>query len=150
MRRTIAALLVLLALPAAADAQMAPAPSQAPLEITKRESPPESKLGRLVVPPAPQSEDAVRDAERGVADLERVDRDRRALREQAPPLPRRPDLGYDVQSGFRQRSASPSALTARRHASASRAWRAKTRGSPSSSSIRSASSRPKRSSVAGV
>ena len=37
MRRTIAALLVLLALPAAADAQMAPAPSQAPLEITKRD-----------------------------------------------------------------------------------------------------------------
>src|SRR5216117_1699799 len=79
MRRTIAALLVLLALPAAADAQMAPAPGQAPLEIRKRESPPESKLGRLVVPPAPQAEDAVRDAERGVADLERVDRDRRAL-----------------------------------------------------------------------
>src|SRR2546422_6333517 len=66
MRRTIAALLVLLALPVAANAQMAPAPGQMPLEITKQESPPESKLGRLVVPPAPQSEDAVRDAERGV------------------------------------------------------------------------------------
>src|SRR2546422_3232494 len=104
MRRTIAALLVLLALPVAANAQMAPAPGQMPLEITKQESPPESKLGRLVVPPAPQSEDAVRDAERGVADLERVDRDQRALREQAPPLPRRPDLGYDVQSGIQQRN----------------------------------------------
>jgi len=104
MRRTIAALLVLLALPVAANAQMAPAPGQMPLEITKQESPPESKLGRLVVPPAPQSEDAVRDAERGVADLERVDRDRRALREQAPPLLRRPDLGYDVQSGIQQRN----------------------------------------------
>src|SRR5207244_3476016 len=69
MRRTIAALLVLLALPVAADAQMAPAPGQMRLEITKQESPPESKLGRLVVPPAPQTEDAVRDAERGVADL---------------------------------------------------------------------------------
>src|SRR5438094_8797555 len=62
MRRTIAALLVLLALPVAADAQMAPATGQAPLEIRKRESPPESKLVRLVVPPAPQSDDAVRDA----------------------------------------------------------------------------------------
>src|SRR2546428_1757029 len=103
MRRTIAALLVLLALPVAANAQMAPAPGQMPLEITKQESPPESKLGRLVVPPAPQSEDAVRDAERGVADLERVDRDQRALREQAPPLPRRPDLGDDGPSGIQQR-----------------------------------------------
>jgi hypothetical protein len=104
MRGTIAALLVLLALPVAADAQMAPAPGQMPLEIRKGESPPESKLGRPVVPPEPQSEDAVRDAERGAADLERVDRDRRALREQAPPLPRRPDLGYDVQSGIQQKN----------------------------------------------
>ena len=42
MRRTIAALLVLLALPVAANAQMAPAPGQMPLEITKQERPPES------------------------------------------------------------------------------------------------------------
>jgi len=104
MRRTIAALLVLLALPVAANAQMAPAPGQMPLEIRKRESPPESKLGRPVVPPTPQSEDAIREAERSVADLERSARDRGALREQTPQFPRRPDLGYDVQSGIQQRN----------------------------------------------
>lgn len=105
MRRTIVVgLLVLVTLPAVAGAQNAPAPGQAPLEIRKRESPRESKLERPVVPPAPQSEGAVRDAEHGAADLERVDRDRSALREQAPQLPRRPDLGYDVQSGIQQKN----------------------------------------------
>ena len=104
MRRAIVGLLVLLALLVVADAQMAPALGQMPLEIRKPESPPESKLGRPVVSPAPQSEDAVREAERGVADLERSARDRRALREQTPQFPRRPDLGYDVQSSIQQRN----------------------------------------------
>src|SRR5438034_690042 len=61
MRRAIVGLLVLLALLVVADAQMAPALGQMPLEIRKPESPPESKLGRPVVSPAPQSEDAVRE-----------------------------------------------------------------------------------------
>ena len=59
---------------------------------------------RLVVPTAPQSENAVREAERGVADLERAERDRRALREATPQSTRRPDLGYDIQSGIQQRN----------------------------------------------
>jgi hypothetical protein len=78
MRRAIAAVLVLSTLPGAA--------------------------GRPVVPPAARAEDAVRDVERGVADLERADRDRRALREQTQRVPQRPDLGYDVRSGIQQKN----------------------------------------------
>src|SRR5438034_4888665 len=104
MRRAIVGLLVLLALLVVADAQMAPALGQMPLEIRKPESPPESKLGRPVVPPAPQSEEAVREAERGVPDLKRPARDRRPLRDQPPQLPRRPHHGYELQSPIQQRN----------------------------------------------
>ena len=106
MRQILVALLVLLALPAGAAAQRAPepAPGQAPLEIRRRESPRESRLGRPVVPPSPQSEDAVREAERGVAEVERAARDQKLMREQTRQFPRRPDLGYDVQSGIQQKN----------------------------------------------
>ena len=106
MTRMVGALLVLLALPALAVAQSAPArePATLPIEIKRGEVPPESKLGRIIVRPPAQSDAAVREAEGASAELERAQRDRRLIREQTQQLPRRPDLGADVSGGIQQRN----------------------------------------------
>jgi len=44
------------------------------------------------------------EAERDAAEYERTQRGDSLVREQSRPMPRRPDLGYDVYSGIQQRS----------------------------------------------
>ena len=106
MTRTVGALLVLLALPAPGAAQSAPAPAPGalPIEIRRGEVQPESKLGRVTVPPPAQSDAAVSEAEGASAQLEQARRDRQLMKEQTHQLPRRPDLGTDVTGGIQQRN----------------------------------------------
>jgi hypothetical protein len=106
MKWMLGALLVLLALPAPAAAQGAPAraPGALPIEIKRGEVPPESKLGRITVQPPAQSDAAVSEAEGAAAALEQAQRDRQLIRDQTRQLPRRPDLGADVSGGIQQRN----------------------------------------------
>jgi|SRR5882762_6124819 hypothetical protein len=106
MRPTLRALLALVALPAVAAAQSAPAqaPGPLPVEIRRDEAPAEAKVGRITVPPAAQSPAVVNEAERAVAEFEQVQRARRFIRGEMEQPPRRPDLGYDVSSGIQQKN----------------------------------------------
>ncbi len=106
MKRTLGALLVLLALPAPVAAQSAPARERGalPIEIKRGEAQPESKLGRVTVQPPAQSDAAVGEAEGAAAQLEQARRDQQLMREQTRQLPRRPDLGDDVTGGIQQRN----------------------------------------------
>ena len=87
--------------------------------LAQQASPPSEQGGTLelrhkgppVIAPAPQSPEAVGEAERDVKDLERRQRDEQLLRETRPSPPRRPDLDYDVKSGIQQKAidrAAPS------------------------------------------
>lgn len=99
-------MLVLLALPAVAAAQSAPArePGQLPVQIRRGDVPAESKVGRLIVRPPAQDAAALREAERAPAALEQARRDERFIRSETRQLPRRPDLGYDVYGGIQQKN----------------------------------------------
>lgn len=56
--------------------------------------------------PSPDPGIAQTDAQQAMADLEVRERDAKAMREAAPRLPHRPDLGYDVVSGIQARRLS--------------------------------------------
>ena len=102
----LGALLLLLALPAVAAAQSAPArePGQLPVQIRRGETTPEAKVGRLIVRPPAQDAAALREAERAPAELEQARRDEQFIRGETRQLPRRPDLGYDVYGGIQQKN----------------------------------------------
>ncbi|HKB24292.1 MAG TPA: hypothetical protein VKG64_04485 [Methylomirabilota bacterium] len=106
MRRTAGALLVLLALPALAAAQSDPArePGRVPVEIRRGEVSPEAKVGRPIVPPPAQDPASVSEAERAAAAFELVRRGQQFIRGETRPMPRRPDLGYDVYGGIQQKN----------------------------------------------
>ncbi|MBI2014290.1 MAG: hypothetical protein HYV94_22780 [Candidatus Rokubacteria bacterium] len=107
MRRVIAlAALATLLLPVAATGQDRPtrAPAPLPLELRESEMPRPAKRPRPIVRPRIEAPDAVREAERAIAELDAARRQEELLREQARPVVRRPDLDHDVVQGIQQRA----------------------------------------------
>ena len=56
-----------------------------------------------IVRPAPQSKDAIGDADKSVRELQRQQRDEQRLREAKPSPPSRPDLDESVRGGIQSR-----------------------------------------------
>jgi hypothetical protein len=84
----------------AAGAQEArPGDAPAQLELKRDAKPP-----RPIVRPESDENQATSDAAKAAAEYEQRQRDEGIVREQAPQVPRRPDLGYDVNSGIQQRN----------------------------------------------
>ena len=104
--KAVTVVLLLVTLPLVARAQEAAPrpPGTVPLEIRRSDRPVDTKPGRVIVHPDPQSEAVVRQAERDAAEAESLLRAERLLREETGRPPRRPDLGYDVYSGIQQRN----------------------------------------------
>jgi hypothetical protein len=55
---------------------------------------------RVIVRPTPSPETIERDMQQAVAEAEQRERQQEIVRDLRRPLPRRPDLGYDVNSGI--------------------------------------------------
>lgn len=107
MRRLIAlAALTTLLLPVAATGQDRPTgpPAPLPLELRKSEVPRPAKGPRPIVRPRVTAADAVREADRAIAELDAARRQEELLREQARSVVRRPDLDHDVVQGIQQRA----------------------------------------------
>ena len=98
--RLVASALVAL-LPLTAAAQDAPGQDPSAFELRRAR---ESSPRRPIVHPAPQLDEAVREAERATAEYEKAQRAAELLREQSSAAERRPDLSYDVTSGIQQRN----------------------------------------------
>ena len=101
-RAIIAILAAFLAFPSIARAQTTP-PAQGTIPLEQRHEQP-SAPRRPIVRPDGQRDQAVGEAERDAAEYERTQRGDSLVREQSRPMPRRPDLGYDVYSGIQQRN----------------------------------------------
>ena len=107
MRRLIAlAALATLLLPAAVAGQDRPTrpPAPLPLELKESEVPRPAKGPRPIVRPRLMAPQAAHEADLAVAELEAARRQEELLRQQAPPVVRRPDLDHDVVQGIQQRA----------------------------------------------
>jgi hypothetical protein len=95
VRAASAALVTLLALPLGVWAQDVGVPEDAQLQM-------EMKRRRTIVHPLPSRQTVEQDVER--SEVVRAERLERIIREVTRPVPRRPDLDYDVTSGIQARN----------------------------------------------
>lgn len=91
--RTLVAAALALLVPAPVLAQAASPGSETRLEMERRQR-------RPVVRPAPPAETVERDAHGAAEEVEQQRRREETLRGVTRPVPRRPDLDYDVKSGI--------------------------------------------------
>jgi hypothetical protein len=95
MRRValLVALAAALLVPDTVRAQVA-SPSETQLEMQREQQ------RRLIVRPTPPAETIERDVQAAAADAQQRERQQEIVRDLRRPLPRRPDLDYDVNNGI--------------------------------------------------